>query len=212
MANKTETVYLRGKLFYAKVLGDPRPNYNGDGREWTLEFEPSDMAAVENAGLSYRMKDKSSYVNKKGEKPYEGRAPFMTLRQKELNAQGERRDPIRIVDASNRPWDGRLLGNETLVDLKIGIVEYGPGKRDGVYPNAIRVLELVPYESSDFAPLSEEDEHYKPAPADTFHDDFGLEKEENDLSPPPGDEVRPKDKANRKAALAEGELDDEVPV
>lgn len=194
MANKTVTIYLRGRVFWAKIFGDPRPNYNRDGREWTFEFEPEDYAAVKNAGINDKLKDKS---DKKG---YEGRAPFMTLKQKELDFEGNKRDPIRVVDADRQPWpDDKLLGNGTVVDVKLGIVDYGPGKRAGVYPNAIRVLDLVPYASSDFAPLDETDP-YKPK--DTFAEDFGIAE----------DKPEPKVvKSRKKAPVEEGELDDDVP-
>src|SRR5687768_9115003 len=77
LANKNTTVFLRGYIYWAKIFGDPRPNYNRDGREWTFEFEPQDLEAVKAAGLQAKLKDKS---DKKG---YENRAPFMTLKQKE---------------------------------------------------------------------------------------------------------------------------------
>lgn len=172
MANKNKTVYLRGKIYWAKIFGDPRPNYAKDGREWTFEFEPESEEAVKNAGLMDKMKDKSE---KKG---YEGRKPFMTLKRKEFKFNGDPQEHIRVVDAENQPWpENTLIGNESVVDVKINIVEY-PGKNDGVYANAIRVLELVPYQSSDFEPIDKGDKYYrkpKEKAEDTFAKDFGLD-------------------------------------
>lgn len=201
MANKSVMAYMRGKLYWAKIFGKPRPNYGGDAREWAFEFEPDEngVETLEEHDLSDRLKDKRK---KKG---YENREPFMNLRRKEFKFDGEPNDNIRVVDSDNQPWPGdKLLGNETVADVKVNIVDYGPGKKKGIYPVAIRIQEHVPYESNEFAGMDGGD---APAKKDTFAQDFGLDED------PPFDqseEEAPKTKRRAKAPVED--LDDEIPM
>lgn len=204
MSRKRETVYLSGKLFWAKVLGPPRTNYGGDAREWTFELEPDEasLEILREHGVEDRVKDKSH------KKSYEGRAPFISFKRGEFDYEGEPNDPIRIVDAANQAWDGKTeLGNETVADVKVSIVDYGANKFKGVYPIAIRVLELVPFARQEFAPLAEDDPRRKAVESkrDDFERDFGLADDSED-------EPALKPSSRKKTVLEDGELDDDVPV
>jgi hypothetical protein len=159
MPSKT-TLYLTGKIYWAKVLGNPRPNYSKDGNEWTFEFEPNaeGVKALKNAKLADRLKDK-----------YEDRGRFLTLRKAELAKDGKPNTPIRVYDNENQAWPAEtLIGNGSVVDVKLDVRDYGPGKKQGVYPIAIRVTELVPYVSSEFGAMDNdakpEKAASKPAP------------------------------------------------
>lgn len=187
MPRKRDTVYMHGKVYWAKVFGAPRPNYDGDAREWTLEFEPDaeSTAILEEHGLSDRLKDGSA---KKGG---EGRGKFIYLRRDEFDYEQKPNEHIRVVDAANQPWNDKvLLGNGTEVDIKVNIVDYGRGKKKGIYPQAIRVLELVPYVSKEFDALDENDPRVKkaraanPAATPDFEKDFGIEENEVDTETP----------------------------
>lgn len=140
--------YATGKIHWAKVLGDPVPNFNRDGYEWTFEFTPNDEAL----GLFKELK----ITNKMKEK--EGRT-FLKFTQKQKQANGKENFPITVVDARNQPWDPNVkIGNDSLVEVKFKVVDYGKGMPTGVYPQAIRVLELKPYVRQEFAPLPEDNE------------------------------------------------------
>lgn len=174
---KNETVFMRGKIYWAKIFGEPRPNYGGDAREWTFEFEPDEdgLALLKKMKLSDRLKDK-----------YEDRGRFITLKQREFNSQGEKNKHIRVYDENDEPWDDKkLLGNATVVDLKINVVDYGPGKKAGIYPRAIRVRDLVEYQASEFAPVPADEKKAKPEKikTDDFKKDFGLEDDLDDEIP-----------------------------
>lgn len=151
--------FMSGTFYWAKVLGQPRPNYGGDAREWTFEFEPDEegVALLKKHKLTDRLKDK-----------YDDRGPFLTLRKGELNFQGDPNPPIRVYNEDNEAWDeGTLIGNGSKGHVKVDIRDYGPGKKKGVYPVAIRITELVPYVSSEFGAMdkNEADEAAnKPAP------------------------------------------------
>lgn len=154
------TEFLSGKLYWAKVIGQPRPNYSGDAREWTFEFEPDEdgLAVIKGHKLTDRLKDK-----------YEDRGKYLTLRKAELSRDGNANPPIRVYNKDNEEWEqNTLIGNGSKADVKLDIRDYGPGKKKGVYPVAIRVTDLIPYISSEFGAMDKDDEGTgaanKPAP------------------------------------------------
>jgi hypothetical protein len=146
------TVFVRGKIYWPKIVGDGalRSNYEGTAREWSYEFVPEDTTFLKDHGLLDRLKAKPDPKNPdKGE--------FLVLRKPELNFEGEKNDPIRIYTEENEPWDDRLLGNGTEVDAKLSIKDWGKGKKKSIYTTAIRVRELVPYQGSEFARMDSDD-------------------------------------------------------
>lgn len=203
---KRKTVYLQGYLYWVKILDAPRPNYDGDAREWTFEFEPNEdsVALLQEHGVDDRLRDRK---NKKG---YEEREPFIILRRGEFKADGERNEKIRVVDAANNAWNtSEKIGNRTLADVKVQIVDWGARKKKGIYPLAIRILELVPCVLNEFAPLPEDDPHYIAAKSknDQFRKDFGLDEDENSTPDEP-EENEPEQENDTQ----EDPLDDDVPV
>ena len=141
--------YATGKTFWTKVLGDPVPNYNRDGFEWTFEFTPDaeGLALFQQLGIANKMKEK------------DGRS-YLKFTQKQKQANGKDNFPITVVDARNRPWDPNVkIGNDSTVEVKFKVVDYGKGKPTGVYPQALRVLELKEYVRQEFAPLPEDSEY-----------------------------------------------------
>jgi hypothetical protein len=145
--------YVIGKTYWTKVLGDPVPNYNRDGNEWTFDFQPDadGVKLFEELGIKNKMK------NKKDE-----RGDFIQFKQKELQANGKKNFPITVVDARNQPWNpDAKIGNGSTVEVKFKVVPYGPGKPTGVYPQAIRVLEHNEYVRQEFAPLPEDNKYYQ---------------------------------------------------
>jgi len=146
------TVYLTGKIYWAKILGEPVFNTYKGTKEWSfdLELDEESRALLKEHKLLDRIKDKG-----------DNRLPYITLRKAELNKAGKVNDPIRIYDGENQPWNPEeLIGNKSVADVKIDIVDYGVGKIKGIYPIAIRVTEHVPYKTSDFAGM----DAGKPAP------------------------------------------------
>jgi hypothetical protein len=149
MANNRSTVFATGKIYWAKIVGNPRPNYDGDAREWAYEFVPDDTSFLKEHGLLDRLKDKEDPKN-----PDKG--DYLNLRKPEFTKDGKENEPIRIYDEDNTPWDGRLIGNGTGADVKLTIVDYGKGKKKGIYTAAIRITDLVPYESNEFGAMDAE--------------------------------------------------------
>ncbi len=147
--------YIKGKGYWLKVLGEPVDNYGKDGKEWTgdITVDGAAVAVLEEAGVRDKVRNKE-----------DDRGDFLPFKQRANRRDGTPNRPITIVDARNRPWPQDVkIGNESIIELKFNVVEY-PGKPSGLYPQAIRVLDLVPYERQEFAPLPEDSEYVKNAP------------------------------------------------
>lgn len=165
MATKS-TVFATGRIFWAKILPHQlTQNYDQDGREWTVEFEPDDVSFLKEHKLLDRLKDMSEKAKKlralgeddkadKVEKNLVGRKGlYLLLRKPELMKDGDANTPIRIVDSEGEPWDGGELGNGTVVDAKLDIRDWGVGKKKSIYITALRVQDHVPYEKDDFGAM-----------------------------------------------------------
>jgi len=180
MASKTQTFVIRGKAMYAKILGEPIPNYDKSGKEWKMDLQLTDKNSLKElkaAGIGDRVKTKDNYLDG---------SPFMSFRQAEYRKDGvTKNEPIKIVDAAGKPWDdNKLIGNQSDVDVKFVKMDFGPGKKPGVYIRAVRVLNLVPYEKDDFGAITEDDEFFQEAVKvsdEEFAKDFGLQGDVDDL-------------------------------
>lgn len=178
MASKKAIEFLRGKVYWAKILGAPVSNYEGTGREWAFEFEPDEdgVKIIKNHKLGDRLKDKSS------DERYAGRGVYLSLKRPELDRDGNENKHIRIYDAEDNDWDhDTLIGNGSVVDLKIDIRDYGVGKKKGIYPVAIRVQDLVSYEKSEFGKMDGDapKAQKKVKATESVGSDFGVEDEDN---------------------------------
>lgn len=165
MAMKSTTVFTTGKVYWAKIVGDKAltNNYEGTGREWTFEFEPEDPSFLKDHRLLDRLKDPLAYAKRledrgeheraeKAREAAEGRGDYLLLKKAEFNKDGEKNPPFKIVDEDNQPWgDERLIGNGSTVDLKLNIIDWGAGKKKSIWCSAIRVKDLVVYETDEFA-------------------------------------------------------------
>lgn len=152
--SKPQTAVFRGKAQYAKVLGDPVLNFNKDGKEWKLDVVfPDDKgikAEAKKLGIADRVKQKDSYA--------EGQA-YMTFKQAEFKRSGEANERVKVTDILGNPWpQTTLIGNGSDIDVKFVVVDYGPGKKHGVYIRSIRVLKLVEYNKQEFDAIPEDDE------------------------------------------------------
>ncbi len=180
--NNKSTVFLTGKLYWAKILGEPALNYNKDAREWGFELELNEdgIAALKKHKLTDRIKGRGYSVGQNGQ--FAEREPFIRLKKSEFNKDGNPNPPIRIYDKDDNDWEqNRLVGNESVADVKLDIRDYGPGKKAGMYPVAIRVTNHVPYQSSDFGAMDKDDT--EDASVESFNKDFGLADELDDEIP-----------------------------
>lgn len=202
MANKPESVFItvRGKLNYAKILGNPVPNYEGDGKEWKLDILPLDEAKVRAAfkreGVSERIKQKEEYMDG---------APYISLRQREMTKAGAKNESPRVEDVTGAIWpQDKLLGNGTIADVKIRIADYGKGLKKGMYISGVRILEHVPYVRPLFDELDEDDPYYQKANAAKLNSDAD-EEQVDDASQ--GDQAGEEDHSGNP----DDDLSDDVP-
>lgn len=198
MANKPSTLVFRGTLQYARVLGDPVLNYNKDGQEWKFDFIPNDpkgarkeLVAAGGSKVNDRLR---TLLDSEGNPRYEG-AEYMSFKQNATRRDGTPNQPIRVEDVYGNTWpEDVLLGNGTVADVKFVVIDNGPGKFPGIYPRSIRVLDLVQYQSKEFAPIDEADPYF--AKAAEAAKEIALLKGVAPKAPEPSTE----------------ELDDELPV
>ena len=124
MANSNEIIYVRGKLFWAKVIGDPVDNYNKDGKEWVGDLALDDDGVRQLKGIKLNGKPVFNIKDKDDE-----RDPFITFKQKfrtwtdKRTGEEKQSEPIKILDAAGKKWGDEKLGNETVADVKLKIVD-----------------------------------------------------------------------------------------
>lgn len=155
--NDTQTVVIRGKTSFAKILGDPVLNYSKDGKEWKMDLviDKDTVKEIKGFGIGDRVKTKDGYVDGQ---------PHLTFKQSEFKRSGDANQPIPVKDILGKDWDqSKLLGNGTDVEVKFVVKDHGVGKKKGVYIRGVRVLKLVPYERQEFDAIDENDEFYEEA-------------------------------------------------
>ena len=188
MATK-EIHYLRGKLFWAKVLGDPVDNYGKDGKEWVFDLALDADGVKQVKAIKVNGKPALTLRDKDDD-----RGQFVTFKQKLRDLpNGRSTTAPKITDVAGKLWDqDTKIGNESIADVKFEVVDYGKTMYAGIYPRAIRVLDHKAYADQDFAPLSEDDEFFrKPLDGEA---DFGS------------------DSYGGHTASDDDELDDDVPM
>jgi len=174
--DKNKVIVIRGILDWAKVLGPARP-HTGEprydkGPYWSVEVTPDakSMALLKSLGLDKggtkgtgKLREPSAKDTKRVGKGMF--LPLKVLENKMVNGKpsGEKNSPPSIKDVQGQNWEGGNLGNGTIADVKVKVVDYGPSVEKGVYLQAIRVLDHVEYEGEDFAPLSPDDEYFSPS-------------------------------------------------
>lgn len=198
MSDNVTTLVYRGKLQYAKVLGEPALNWNKDGHEWKFDFIPLDNAAAKKELTSLGVGDRlRNLSNKEGVPRYDGQE-YMSFKQNAQRRDGSPNKPIEVVDINGTPWpEDKLLGNDTIADVKFVVIDNGKNRFHGVYPRSIRILDHVPYQAQTFAPLDEDDPFYKKAQE--------TQKELRMLGMPNADQ-------KETPPFEFDELDDEIPI
>lgn len=170
------TVFVPGTVYWSKIVGYESlvDNYERTGKEWAYELVPDDTTFLKDNKLLDRLKDKEDPKN-----PEKG--PYLMLRKPEFTRDGELNKPIPIYDADNNLWDDRKIGNGSRVVAKLVIRDWGKGKKKGIYTNALRVEELVPFEGGGaFSKYDGGDSTEKPAPKAKTKENF-LEDLEDDI-------------------------------
>lgn len=167
--DKTKTIVIRGTVDWCKLLGKARP-HTGEkrydkGPYWSIDVTPD--AASRSLLKELDLEKKYREPNTKNDKEHR-KESYISLKVLENRTDGGKNEAPGIVDARGAKWDGREIGNGTTADLKVRVVDYGKSVEKGIYLQAMRVLDLVPYERDEFAPLSEEDQYFAEPETNTF--------------------------------------------
>jgi hypothetical protein len=166
-----EIHYLRGKLHWTKVLGDPVDNYGKDGKEWVFDLALDADGVKQVKSIKVNGKPALTIKNKGDD-----RGDFVTFKQKYRELpNGKFTTAPKVADATGTAWDQNTkIGNGSDADVKFEVVDYGKTMYAGIYPRAIRVLKHVAYAEQDFSPLSEDDKFFKKASdSETPFDSYG---------------------------------------
>lgn len=144
---------LQGTSYWAKVIGEPTFNKFENANEWTFDIAISDDAVVKlkEAGAGPYVKEP-----KNGED--HGGRPFLRFKRREINRDGTKAKPFRVVDKAGIEWDGALIGNGSVLNVKFNLQPVGMGVNKGAMkPSAlaIQVVEHAEYEGG--FPTYEED-------------------------------------------------------
>ena len=145
------TAMLTGRVYWFKGLGAPRMNDYENKRQWTFDLEvtPEIRAWLKENGLLNKIRkteDGELRVTPDGDN-------YLSFRKDELNKEGEKNKPWRVVGPDGSAWDSdTLIGNGSKCRVKVQVKEYTmKGKTlKGLYAQAIQVGELVEYKSNEF--------------------------------------------------------------
>jgi hypothetical protein len=175
MANKSQNIVIRGELNWAKLLGKARP-YDGNpkydkGPYWSVDVTPdkNSREVLRKAGILNKLREPSEKDSRT--------ESFLTLKvlqnkkdgSPNLDNEGKQITP-KVQTVRGEPWNDGLIGNGSIADIKINVVDYEG--TTGVYYQVARILKHEKFEGgADFAPLSEDDEFF--SQRQTVTDDSG---------------------------------------
>lgn len=138
---------IKGIAKWAKIFGEPLPNYNEDGNEWSIDLIPDE----ESVNLLNRLGIGDKVRDKKGQNVISFKRPEMKLSGPN---KGDPNAPIPVVDAADKAWpEDTSVGNGSVIEIKFGIFEIPPkgkfkgGPKPVIYE--VKVLKLVEYKKPE---------------------------------------------------------------
>jgi hypothetical protein len=138
-----DPIYITGKCHYASIT---EPNTKFDP-VWSIQVEVNDdnRSVVESAGLP---------IANKGDE----RGDFVTIKRKVYRKDGSERQAPIVKDSQNNLWNGKLIANGSLVNVKAIPYDWNYAGKSGVSADlaAVQVVDFIEYTDGreDFAPVS----------------------------------------------------------
>lgn len=134
---------IRGKVKWAKIVGEPGWGYQNQHKEWSVDVSIDEDTR---AKLLAEGMGEQHIKNKRDD-----RGDFITLKRREKRADGTPATPIEIKDKYNRPWGGDKIGNGSVLNLKLALNESRVPGQKGLKPSLIKcqVWEHVPFEDGE---------------------------------------------------------------
>jgi len=147
---KLETTIIQAEAYWCKLIGKPRDSYDGKHKEWTVDIvlDKAGLKSLKDFGIDpfYVKKGKT---NKDGTINYLTGKPVLKLVRKSVRSDGSPANPVQIRDATGEPWNGDLIGNGSVVNIKIMKFEVAlpnQPRRMKPYLLEMQVWDLVLYE------------------------------------------------------------------
>lgn len=137
---------IRGKIKWAKILGNPVWGYENKFKEWSCDVyvDEETQHRLEVEGLKDKLKDKGNGV-------------YLTFKRKELKTDGSPNQPIRVVDHHGEPWGTQNIGNGSTVNVNFAINEFKP-QQFSANILSLQVWDLVKYDGGAEFPTREDSE------------------------------------------------------
>jgi hypothetical protein len=134
---------IQGKSRYAK-LKNPVPTFDKSDKEWAFDLTVDEVTAkkLAEAGCAGQIK-----TNKAGERII--KFSRRVTKKDPTNENGPRipSKPFEVVGRDHTPWDGRLIGNDSILNVMVAVnPKFGGGNKANAIK--IQVWELVEYEGS----------------------------------------------------------------
>lgn len=127
---------VTGKVYWASIT-EPNTTFE-PAYQVDLCLDENTKKLVESDGLT---------VKNKGDE----RGDYVTLKRKVMKRDGEKRQPPRVTDSHCNPWDGKLIGNGSICNIKYTPYEWNAAGRSGVsaFLDAVQIINLVEYRGSN---------------------------------------------------------------
>tara|TARA_R100000781_G_scaffold100124_1_gene63669 strand:- start:23 stop:496 length:474 start_codon:yes stop_codon:yes gene_type:complete len=129
-----DPIYITGKCHYASIT-EPNTKFEP---VWSIQIEVDDnnRSVIETAGLP---------ISNKGD----DRGDFVTIKRKVMRKDGTQRQGPVVKDSQNNNWDGKLIANGSVVNVKAVPFEWKYAGKSGVSADlaAVQVVDFIEYTS-----------------------------------------------------------------
>ena len=129
-----DPIYITGKCHYASIT-EPNTKFEP---VWSIQLEVDDnnRSIIESSGLS---------ISNKGD----DRGDFVTIKRKVERKDGTQRQGPIVKDSQNNNWDGKLIANGSVVNVKAVPFEWTYAGKSGISADlaAVQVVDFIEYTS-----------------------------------------------------------------
>jgi hypothetical protein len=138
-----DPVYISGKCYWASVV-EPNTKFEP---AWQIDIcvDDENRSVIEAASIPIMNRE-------------DDRGEFIRAKRKVSRPDGSMRNAPSVIDSQNSPWNGKLIGNGSKVNVKAFPFDWDYGGKTGrsVDLAAVQVVELIEYTKEpveDFTPV-----------------------------------------------------------
>lgn len=133
---------LQGTAYWAKVVGEPTHNKFENAKEWTFDVAISDETVKK-----LKAEGAGAYIKSPKSKEDHGGRPYLRFKRREINRDGTKAKPFKIVDHSGNDWDNSLIGNGSLINVKFNLQQVSMGVNKGAMKPSCLSIQVVKHEA-----------------------------------------------------------------